>query len=116
MGMFDKDAFFRAQMMTEWVDKDEPFLLWGVAVTPSEITTNIGKAYGAILHVSPVDSPDNKTSISTFAQTIVERCRDAEESDFPVVVKWTTVPGSFGTDATILEFVGSYATQPEAQS
>jgi hypothetical protein len=108
MGMFDKDEFFQSEEMDKWVDQDTPFILWGVSVTPSPIRTSIGEALGAMLQVSALDAPENRTTISTFASSIVNRVQDAAEGDFPCVVLWTKVPGSFNADATILKLVEPY--------
>ena len=122
MGMFDKDEFFQAEQLDKWAIEGQPFILWGVSVTPSEINTSIGKAFGGILEVSTLENPENRDKVSTFASAIVSRIRDAEESDFPCVVKVEQVPGSYNTDATILTLVEPYnptegkgASTPETQ-
>ena len=114
MGMFDKDRMYGGERLDRWADFGDSFILWGVEVLPDPVPTSVGDATKTLLEVSTLDNPENKTTVGTLASAIATKAREAEESDFPAVVKLEKVPGGYGSDATVISFVEQYVEVPEA--
>lgn len=108
MGMFAKDKEI-GLILQKYVPKRAEFVLWDAEITREDFPTDIGPAAQATLTISSLSrDPEGrvKTHVTTLASSIVDKVREAEATDFPAVVYWTTVPSAkFKTDATVLQFV-----------
>lgn len=108
--MFDKDRLYGGDRLDETFTEDERFILWGAEVLQEPVPTEIGDATKTILLVSKLESPTEKFPVGTLASAIADKARDAEESDFPAVVKYHHVPSSKEgqADAAVISLVEPY--------
>lgn len=108
MGMFDKDKEFGNRLDQEF-EENAAFILWNAWLPGKTITTNVGDAEVCTMQVSRMDNPADDFEVTTVASAVVEKVKEAEEGDFPAVVKWRRVPSRFKNQkALVLQFVKAY--------
>lgn len=115
MGMFDKDKQYGLRLDREF-KTGEHFVLWGVNLPGEVIATSFGDAEVAKLKVSRMDNTGFKYVVQTVAGAIVEKCKEADRTDFPAVVTLQRIPSerSDTGHALVLQFVAPYGAQPSA--
>lgn len=107
MGMFDKDKEI-GLILTNEFERGQEFILHNAVVDAEPVKTDIGDARKTRLTVSKMDAPRDTYEVTTLGSAIADKAEEAEDSDFPAVVKWLQVSGRFGNDATVLQFVKPY--------
>ena len=114
MGMFDKDKAFGLRLDREF-KLGEHFVLYNAAATDEVISTDFGDAQVARLTVAKLDNPSHRYECQTVAGAIVEKCREAESSDFPAVVSLQKVTSQkWHREALVLQFVAPFGAKNEA--
>jgi hypothetical protein len=114
MGMFDKDKQFAPDGRLDEVyppgnlDSREgaTFVLWGVE-DKGKFITDIGEADMTWLETSEVLDPETRKVVGTLSSPIAAKAKEAEESEFPCVVKTLQV----STDqqpALVLQWIREY--------
>lgn len=114
MGMFDKDKQFAPDGRLDEMfppgktDSREgaEVILWGVE-DRGEFPTEIGTAQMTWLTVSSIPTPDEKKVVGTLAKAIASKAAEADDSDFPCVVKVMKVSTEMA-DALVLQWMGAY--------
>lgn len=114
MGMFDKDKQFAPDgRLDELFPPGETdsregaeLILWGVE-SRGTMPTGVGDAPVTWLTVSNIMTPDEKKVVGTLSQPISDKAAEAEQSDFPCVVKVLKVSTDFN-DALVLNWRGQY--------
>lgn len=112
MGMFDKDKAYGLRLDSEF-KPGEHFVMWGTKLGDGTIDTDFGAAEYVKMTVSKLNNPSHKYECQTLASAIVEKCKDAEASDFPAVVKLDRVKGRYRDNTLVLQFVGPYDNYAE---
>lgn len=116
MGMHDKDKEI-GLVLQQTIAEHEHFIVWNAWVSNEAFQTDIGSAVQTTLTVSPLTDPkgDTRYDVTTLAQAIAAKVREAEADDFPYVGFWTTVPSKKAgrSDATVLRYVRMLAPSPE---
>lgn len=110
MGMFDKDKEIGLQLTNEF-ERGQEFVLHGAAVDAEPINTEIGPARKTRLRVAKLDGnrqAGEPYEVGTLASAIADKAEEAEDADFPAVVKWLEVKSNYGGMATVLQFVKPY--------
>lgn len=114
MGMFDKDRLYGGERLDQTFAFGDTFILWGVEVLAEPVPTEVGNATKTILTVSRKDAPGEQFKVGTLASAIADKARDAEESDFPAVVKYEQVTSEkWGTEAAVISLVEPYDAASE---
>jgi hypothetical protein len=109
MSMFDKDRLYGGDRLDETFQFGDKLILWGVEILSDPVPTEVGDATKTILTVSRMEQPDEKFKVGTLASAIADKAREAEESDFPAVVKYHQVTSErWGSDAAVLSLVEQY--------
>lgn len=115
MGMFDKDRLYGGERLDQTFEYGDSFILWGVEVLAEPVPTEVGQATKTFLTVSRLDSPGEQFKVGTLASAIADKAREAEESDFPAIVKFEKVTSEkWGTDAAVISLVEPYDAQAAA--
>lgn len=104
--MFDKDKEIGRQLTTEFKPHEE-FIVWD-AGNAGYVETQIGGARKTVLRVSRKRTPGERFDVSTLGSAIADKVEQAEQSDFPAVVKWLEVNSTYGGKATVIQFVDDY--------
>lgn len=114
MGMFDKDKEYGLRLDQEF-DLRENFVLLSAKVTDGDtMETELGTAQVARLECMHLNE-DGKTTgdiveCNTIASAIVEKCKEAEDHEFPAIVRLIRVDSKRFPKANplALRFVGPY--------
>lgn len=108
MGMFDKDKEI-GLILQQTIPQGEQFILWSAVISAEDFPTDLGPATQSRLTVSPLTDPKGTTryDVTTLAQAIASKVREADPEDFPAVVFWTMVVSKTAgrSDAAVLRFV-----------
>lgn len=111
MGMFDKDKEV-GLLLTSVVPMGKQFIVWNAGVTREDFPTKFGPSAQATLTISYPDNPGEKMDVTTLAGAIVDKVREAEDSDFPALVIWREAPAERSSTgkATVLQFLKAYGS------
>jgi hypothetical protein len=108
MGMFDKDKEFGTRL-DQVIAIGESFVVFGAVVRPDTISTSLGDAEVAELEIGKLAddgvSVAERMTANTVASAIVNKVKEAEDSDFPAIVKLLKVDSKWGKKATVIQFV-----------
>lgn len=111
MGMFDKDKLYGGTPIEKWVSPGVDFILRGATIVTDEFPLDNGQtATKTELYVSSLDNPAEVYKVSTLSGNIASNVKDAEDSDFPAVVQFHTVPSATQgySDAKAIKLVAPY--------
>lgn len=104
MSMFDKDKEIGRNLTTVFSAQEE-FVLLGVRVEEEKVKTDLGMADKSTLRVRRMNS-NEEFDVTSLGKAIANKCKEAEDSDFPAVVCWLTVPSkTYQSNATVLQFI-----------
>lgn len=116
MGMHDKDREI-GLILQQTIPEFEHFIVWNASITNEAYNTDIGLAVQTTLTISPLNDPQGaaRYDVTTLAQAIAAKVKEADADDFPFVGFWTTVPSKKAgrSDATVLRFVRMLNASPE---
>lgn len=105
MGMFAKDREIGRELTTAFAEREE-FKLLGVKVDEKAVKTDFGMADKSILTVEKLGGGGGSFEVTSLGGAIANKCKEAEDSDFPAIVCWLTVPSKqYGNDAKVLQFI-----------
>jgi hypothetical protein len=105
MGMFTKDKEIGRELVTAFAEREE-FILHSVRVEPEAVQTDFGMADKSILTVSKVGDSNNTFEVTSLAGAIADKCKQADENEFPAIVCWLTVQSKkHGKSATVIQFI-----------
>jgi len=115
MGMFDRDKEFGNRIDDQY-GIGVPFVLLGVNFPGRTISTKLGDSEIVELLTMRIGDDGFVTGseivCSSIASAIVEKCREADDDDFPAVVELrrvTSTKHGRSVSALVLQYVAPYA-------